>query len=171
MKKQFLSDAQEKEKEVVKFSDEEGSDEEEYMDGMGDRFASAQPEPDRVAPFRPFIRALPTCPLILGFHVVKTHANADKCCFCPCGPKLKNWRDKFAGQTCTANSSFMPNGLVDHLNAEKKKGCMLHWIVYTYLDILYADFWGPNIKHKALYNVGSKDYKKAEAEEKKRELE
>jgi hypothetical protein len=114
-----------------------------------------------------YIKALPTCPMILGFHAVNTHADADKCCFCPCGRKLAQWRTEnglWWHSNCDSGK-FMPNGLVIHLktigasNVDKEQ--IYHVTAYKYLAALYANFWGPDKAHKALCDVGSNEYNKA----------
>lgn len=43
--------------------------------------------------------------------------------------------------------------------------CIYHTMILYYMDALYQDFWGVGVNHKAMYYVGSKPYKEAEASE------
>jgi hypothetical protein len=124
----------------------------------------SQPE-DPVEKYKRFIEALPECPLNLGFHVIVMTNDADKCCFCPCGPKLENWRKQFStgGGTCRRRERCTPNGFIDHLEKTLEDGCNYHWIVYNYLMFLYDDYWDKGLMHKAFYKVNQTKYKAAEA--------
>ena len=120
---------------------------------------------DIVTPYLPYIDALADCPMILGFHAV----NAERCCYCPCGPKLRRWREsyniKWNEDKCKSLKTT-PNGLMDHLLIS----CFYHWMARKYLQILYADFWNPGVGHKALYKVSDANYKAAELAEKRLDL-
>jgi hypothetical protein len=169
-----------------KFQDEQNRRymEEYYMDTDFDEdhveFAppTTEIQQDLVEPYQNFISALSECPMILGFHAAPTHTNADKCCYCPCGSKLKPWRDSHGiklSQCSTAR--FTANGLMDHLNQKGnpkdrlQTPCLYHWMTLTYLQIMYGDFWGPGIGHKALHKPGDPKYKKAEQAEARRRAE
>jgi hypothetical protein len=162
----------------VKYSDESSSD-----DDYGDRMVSAvragaatHQSVDLVEQYIPFILALPECPMNLGFHVLGVTANAEKCCYCPCGPKLSTWRNKFFGMAeeghrCDTGSRMAPSGFIDHLEqyinppGTFKAPCLYHWIVHTYLVCLYKDFWGSGLSHKAFYKLNDTSYRRADAAE------
>jgi hypothetical protein len=142
----------------------------------------SRPPEDPVAKYVPFILALPDCPMNVGFHLIVTSPDADRCCYCPCGPKWKRWREQFRleeGHTCEterveAPSKFTPNALVDHLEqmgllnfgaATLRQPCVYHFTVLTYIQVLYEDYWGPSQRHKALYKKETEGFKRAEAVE------
>jgi hypothetical protein len=133
--------------------------------------------PDLVERYRKFITALSDCPMILGFHSLRTHKNADKCCYCPCGSSLKPWRGTHGISLSVCGSSrFSANGLMDHLrqlsfpSGSLQAPCLHHWMTLTYLETLYADFWSPGTGHKALYKMGDTKYRAAEEAEARMEL-
>lgn len=157
-------------------------EESESDDSYGGVCKKPKVEEDPVEIYRSFIMALPECPMNLGFHVGREYPDEDKCCFCPCGLKLKLWREKFllGGHTCETRGNqpgkFAPSGLIDHLeqfwNPERlagtlKRPCIYHEIVYTYLVNLYADYWGAGLSHRAFYKMNDAEWRRAEAAERK----
>jgi len=130
-----------------------------------------------------FIEALPFCiPLDSGFHVVRP--NASGICYCPCGPNLKPWRDRFNlhhHNNCT-HKRFTPNALMDHL--KEAGGCyeaksqgrmstvplqdMCHHATKIYLQHLYGDWFGKGFAHKALHPPLSTNHQRAVNEELRR---
>lgn len=127
-----------------------------------------------------FINSLDDCPLILGFHAIMTHANADECCFCPCSKKLQPWREHYRIQLPICGDGkkaqrYTPNGLVAHLRPPNQQmnldaTSMYHIIALKYLEALYQNYWGQGIHHKGLYILATSDYKKAQAKEKSHEI-
>ena len=127
-----------------------------------------------------FINSLDYCPLILGFHAIMTHANADECCFCPCSKKLQPWREQYRIQLPICGDGkkaqrYTPNGLVAHLRPPNQQmnldaTSMYHIIALKYLEALYQNYWGQGINHKGLYILATSDYKKAQAKEKSHEI-
>jgi len=92
------------------------------------------------------------------------------------GNKMLPWRERFGlvdmvgrcncsgkEQCCASDTRFTPKGLMDHLNS-KKRSCFLHLGIYLYLYTIYRGLRGTG--HKALFDVGNDEYKKAEAAEK-----
>lgn len=148
------------------YSDSEESDH--CQGGCGQVVPPAATPKDPVEPFEKFITALSDCPMILGFHSAPTRVNAEKCCYCPCGDKLKSWRDarEISVSSC-GSSRYSANGLMAHLREKSdpqnkaQTPCVWHWMTLTYLEILYADFWGPGIGHKGLYKVNDAKYNEA----------
>ena len=160
-------------------------DEEGYYDPYDNgAYGFAQVEPECPSgQYRAFMLALPFCPLNFGFHMLFTHQDADKCCFCPCSRTLKLWTEKYGtgGHTCeTSHKSppgkFTPHALIDHLESHlgspsfSQKPHMFHFIVLEYLKILYTDYWntdnGPTngpTSHKAFYKRGNANYNCVEA--------
>lgn len=129
-----------------------------------------------------FINALPFCiPLSAGFHVLRP--DASEICFCPCGPNLTPWREKFNlhfdGICGKHTKKFTPNALMDHLKMEggcyeaKSQGKMgsielkdiYHHATRIYLQNLYADYFGKDYDHKALHPCQSKEFQRAVNEE------
>jgi hypothetical protein len=142
-------------------------------------FAKALQDDEFVLTYEPFAEALQDCPMILGFHAVMTHANANACCYCPCARKLQPWRachnihDKY--YQCGSNP-FTPSGLVAHLNQLQTNAsannplAMFHWIALRYVRQLYGNYWGPGVPHKGLCNMNDREYRAAEAKEKSHDL-
>jgi hypothetical protein len=81
------------------------------------------------------------------------HGLADMVRHCRCSGKE---------HCCASDARFTPKGLMDHLKS--KKQCFLHLGTYLYLYTIYRGLRGTG--HKALFDVGSDDYKNAEAAEK-----
>ena len=129
-----------------------------------------------------FITALQDAPMILGFHAVETHADANVCCYCPCSKKLKVWRDHhdleipLCGDGKTAQK-YSPNALVAHLKVlsqptvHSNGTAAYHRVALKYIEALYENYWGVGIHHKGLYNLNDKGYNKASNEEKSRDVE
>jgi hypothetical protein len=141
--------------------------------------------------YKTFLQALPNCtPLDLGFIAVNTFLDAEKFCWCPCQNQLRftRWRMHFGvddslPNVCTSNGKFTPNGLLKHLEAKKynddvsiltyqrndeRENAVLHTLVYKYLKNCYENYTevprtGTWLHHKALYDVGNTEYKRAEA--------
>jgi len=65
-------------------------------------------------------------------------------------------------QCCASDARFTPKGLMDHLDS-KKNSCFLHLGIHRYLFEIYRDLRGTG--HKALFNVGDDEYKRAQAAE------
>ena len=94
--------------------------------------------------------------------------------YCPCSKANEPWQKKYGvnmelemfdqDKGCKSTSFKTTNALMDHL--EDKDG-ILHKFNATYLKELFRDYWGNNIGHKGLYKLNSKEYKLAEAEEKR----
>lgn len=127
-----------------------------------------------------FIRALPTCILLTVGFDVSGWVDAKERCFCPCGDKMKKWRQ-------LANCNFMdnddhcggnkqgfftdPNALMDHLRTKKAVGSTygLHGLVFEYLKRLYHNYWPESgLSHKGLYIKGDDNYRAAEKIEKRK---
>jgi hypothetical protein len=134
------------------------------------------PPKDFVAAFVAFIEALPEClPLTLGFHI---SLGSDDFCFCPCGKRMRTWRAQFrlSVPECQGSNKGGTGGRAQHggkapkallCHVDAKQSCVWHWIVGTYLRILYKEYWKdsqgrPIVGHKALYDVNGKACKVAE---------
>ena len=82
--------------------------------------------------------------------------------------KMINWRTNFGVENVErkterdncSNKVYTPKALMDHLGSI---GTYLHRAIRLYLQHLYKDFWDVGTSHKALYNVGSVDFNRAEA--------
>jgi hypothetical protein len=169
--------------------DEEDEDEEELdeaelrereierLTGDGDNFHERlQWIDDETNQIEWFLRALPSCLLLtIGFDV-SGQVYVNERCFCPCGDKMKKWREHtgcnfFDDDVCTAKNKGVfdnPNNLVAHLRAKGNSGTYrLHGRVLHYLEELYRNYWPKSgLSHKGLYIKGDGDYEKAEKEEK-----
>ena len=120
-----------------------------------------------------FINSLDDCPMILGFHAISPHVDADKCCFCPCSKKLEPWRNhhNISIRLCGDKKSFTPNGLVAHLEKSIEADVPgYHSMALEYLKALYENYWGVGIYHKGMYKVGDDKYRNAVAAERKLEI-
>lgn len=167
-----------KENNTKKYSDEESSSSE--RDALDPR-RQQDPVTDD---YKTFIKALPDCPMNRGFHLFVASVDAERCCFCPCGLKMKRWREQFnieKGHTCETEqrdtpSKFTPNAIVDHLKqlglpqSGILRPCIYHFCVLKYVEALYENYWGPSQGHKALYKQLSDGYKRAEAAENNEQL-
>lgn len=139
------------------------------------------PEDDKKV-MESFINVLPFCaPMIAGFHRpnprVAKKEDGTQLCHCPCGYKLRQWRDlmgfgeddiPMCNGKNTKSKKFDANALMAHLEGVKTqspslKTRMVHHVTCYYLTRLYQNFWGLEIttKHWGLYKVGTEDYGKA----------
>ena len=105
----------------------------------------------------------------VGFDVVfGNHPDDEKSCLCPCCKNMVKWRENFQvnymieKDKCDYHRKSLPKGLMDHLKKIGDGGGYLHLGTELYLRKLYGNLYG-NIGHKALYNAGDPDYKRAEA--------
>ena len=120
--------------------------------------------------FVKFMKALPYNVVFdVGFHMIGMHQKDEESCFCPCSKmKMIKWRTNFGVEHIEKkverdeclNRVYTPNALMDHLSSI---GTYLHIAIRDYLEIVYKEFWDYHTSHKALYKVGTKDYKRAEA--------
>lgn len=101
----------------------------------------------------------------------------EKMCFCPCGYKMKTWHTQFHLHFMKKSSrddycddgNFMHIDLMKHIEIIAKLNDvngLLHRGVLHYVRFLYKDFNGGR-GHKALFNMGDKNYKEIEAYEKR----
>jgi hypothetical protein len=126
----------------------EGEDDEdsvEYYDAEADRRPSIQASQvaSAICQKEAFIRALPTCLLLtVGFNFMDNQR-----CFCPCGKKMKRWRERndlqfidAHGLACSGKNSGCfdsPSSLRQHLAAHA--GDCFHPLVVEYLTLLYSN--------------------------------
>ena len=85
---------------------------------------------------------------MVGFEVQGLHPNDAKNCYCPCGPKMKDWRRQFGlGQICEANDQcgnnrkMQPSALIAHLQAKYINGAggYIHGLIELYIRELSKD--------------------------------
>ena len=137
--------------------------------GVSDNYAT-QLDPG----FMKFMRALPYNVVFdVGFHMIGLHQKDEEACYCPCSKmQMVKWRTNFGVENVEkkvdkdecVNKIYTPKALMDHLSSIET---YLHIAIRDYLDVVYKEFWNCNTSHKALYNVGTLDYRRAEAELKK----
>lgn len=137
--------------------------------GVADNY-STQLDPG----FIKFMRALPFNVVFdVGFHMIGLHQKDEEACYCPCSKmQMVKWRTNFGVENVEkkvdkdecVNKIYTPKALMDHLSSI---GTYLHRAIRDYLDVVYKEFWNCNTSHKALYHVGTLDYRRAEAELKK----
>ena len=162
----------------TEFDDDEESDD---SDPFG-RTTNSAPTVGLSLAEKNFINALPFCiPLSAGFHVLRPEAS--NICYCPCGPNLEPWRERYklnVDHNCGKHSKmFTPNALMDHLKVEggcyeeKRHGKKVfvpiqdiyHHATNVYLRNLFADWFRKGFAHKALFPCQSKEHQRAVNEE------
>jgi len=139
----------------------------------------------QIAPYLAFLKALPDCePLTAGFMLLP--GSSQKCCFCPCSRRLSHWRSQsvlwnqhddsaaaggqppHAFRECDKDRKatvFHAPGLLSHVKDLKKSGDWWHWIIGEYLNRLFLHYMGPNLPHKALLPMNSREVSLVKAEE------
>ena len=121
-----------------------------------------------------FVQNLPTCILLtVGFDVDGEEASEEKNCRCPLSRCMGAWRkycglDHLGENYCrkAGNNKYEPKGLLDHLDSMSDDP--LHLAIKVYLTLLYSDYNGSKLQHKAFYGVNTTNYKKAAAHEVRR---
>mmetsp|Transcript_17584 Transcript_17584/g.38884 ORF Transcript_17584/g.38884 Transcript_17584/m.38884 type:complete len:982 (+) Transcript_17584:123-3068(+) len=129
-----------------------------------------------------FFDALPyNVTFLIGFDVLGVNAKDERHCLCPCSSKCAKWRrqfgierilEDFGNKEACVNTfkSSGPYALMQHLNQKAGQRIGLHYFVLCYVRELYGPPYCGRVGHKGLYPPSSAEYKKAEAYERKKDI-
>ena len=129
-----------------------------------------------------FFDALPyNVTFLIGFDVLGVNAKDERNCLCPCSSKCAKWRRQFGieriledfGKKEACVNTFKSSGpyaLIQHLNQKAGQRIGLHYFVRLYVEALYGSPYCGRVGHKGLYPPSSAEYKKAEAYERKKDI-